>query len=692
MSLKAGDAVWIDGGGQLTLGPLVKSGGAGSVHLVAGDPRRVAKLYHAGLASPEYERKLAAMLALAPALPAIRDGDREHVQIAWPQALLRDRRGRFLGFLMPAVDIKATSELETILQERQARAHGLPTGLGAKLTLAANLAAVIAALHHEGHHVVDLKPVNLRFYPRSLYMALLDCDGFSIQGRGERFPAPQFTPDYLAPEFQRQGLDDAGEETQDRFALAVVTFQLLNFGLHPYAGRPANDHLATDLPGRIAQGAYAYGLRRNPLIHPSPASGHEALPEELRRLFDQALGGGTQRPAAAQWAEVLRGYALRANQRLVACERDAAHQHFAGLACAACGRVALMARTARAAPGVRRAAAREQAVQAAAVRARTPGPAAAAPSSGAAWGVVTAQPAPGLPFPPLPPMSPATQRHLQRRRRRHPFVGVLAFAWRKIYEWTIAAFAVLLVLAAMKMLGLGGSPPPPRAAPAASVAPAAPAPDPSRIAERIAATDRRALVASAAMAARDPAAFQSALDELEHHATTARASQAAVARRDVRLLSRIAPGGGDAYRREVDALVRRLSRNPEDAEAAFLSGWMLLLEGDRERARQYFARAVGAAPDFPAAWYGLGLSAATDPERIALLAVAEARFPNETVAGLVRSRFEREAAPRIGESEARMQRLAAQARRMAQPVTRADLPAEVARLAAQPLPPPPPSP
>ena len=96
----------------------------------------------------------------------------------------------------------ATSELEYILQERQARAAHLPTGLGAKVTLAANLAAVIAELHRQGHHVIDLKPVNLRFYRQSLYMAMLDCDGFSIQGRGERFAADQVTPDYLAPEFQ----------------------------------------------------------------------------------------------------------------------------------------------------------------------------------------------------------------------------------------------------------------------------------------------------------------------------------------------------------------------------------------------------------------------------------------------------------------------------------------------------------
>ena len=186
-------------GARVSLRALIKSGGAGSVYRTA-DPNLVAKLYHAGSDFAHYERKLEAMLELSPELPDMVEGVHRYVQIAWPTSLLRDARGAFVGFLMPAIDVDATSELECVLQERQARAAKLPTGLGAKMTLAANLAAVIAELHRRGHRVVDLKPVNLRFYPQSLYMATLDCDGFSIQGKDERFDAPQYTPDYAAPD------------------------------------------------------------------------------------------------------------------------------------------------------------------------------------------------------------------------------------------------------------------------------------------------------------------------------------------------------------------------------------------------------------------------------------------------------------------------------------------------------------
>ncbi|MDF3833975.1 TonB family protein [Cupriavidus basilensis] len=350
MSARSGGKVWLDRQRNLTLARLIKSGGAGSVYLLAESPAQVAKLYHAHMDLASYRRKIDAMLRLSPELPDQIESGRRYVQIAWPQAPLQDARGRFIGFAMPTLDIQQTAELEEILQERQARAAGLPTGLGAKITLAANLSGVIAALHQQHHYVVDLKPVNLRFYRDSLYIAMLDCDGFSIQGESERFPAQQFTVDYLAPELQGGGLTAAGEEAQDRFALAVVIFQLLNFGIHPFSGRPANAQVPTDLPGRIRGRYYAYGLRAHKAISPNPVSGHAQMPAELRQMFDSAFAGqpGT-RPAPAEWARVLCEYALRTSQRLQVCGADPSHQHFAGLACAACARGALIAGAASAA-------------------------------------------------------------------------------------------------------------------------------------------------------------------------------------------------------------------------------------------------------------------------------------------------------------------------------------------------------
>lgn len=361
MPARTGSRIQDSRGRSLVLGRLLKSGGAGSVFLLENAPGEVAKLYHPQVDLATYERKLEAMLALCPDLPDREEGGRRYVQIAWPRALARDRRGRLLGFVMPELDIAATSDLEHVLQERQAREAGLPTGLGAKITLAANLAAVMAELHRQHHYVVDLKPLNLRFYRETLYIAMLDCDGFSVQGRGERFPAGQFTADYLAPEFQGRGIGAGQEEAQDRFALAVVVFQLLNFGIHPYSGRPQNERVPTDLPGRIRGNHYAYGLKPSKAMLPNPASGHRMMPESLRRLFDRAFSvGGRDRPTVAEWSECLRQYATRERGLLVACARSSGHQHFAGHDCAACQREALVGKAAKAAATQRRRRERER--------------------------------------------------------------------------------------------------------------------------------------------------------------------------------------------------------------------------------------------------------------------------------------------------------------------------------------------
>src|SRR4030095_2604237 len=101
--------------------------------------------------------------------------------------------------------------------------------------------------------------------------------------------------------------------------------------------------IPSDIPGRIAHGCYAYGLRANPEMAPNPASGHAAMPAELRHLFDHAFTAkGIVRPSAEEWVNRLRAYGRRSTGMLVACRADRSHQHFAGLPCGACARKAVL--------------------------------------------------------------------------------------------------------------------------------------------------------------------------------------------------------------------------------------------------------------------------------------------------------------------------------------------------------------
>src|SRR6516225_1024290 len=97
-----------DGSGSLRpvrLSGTIAQGGAGTIHHVVGERSVVAKLYKDRNSLPEYEEKIAAMLAAPPLLPAFSYNGRTYVQIAWPTATIVDGTG-FRGFVMPEVNVQ----------------------------------------------------------------------------------------------------------------------------------------------------------------------------------------------------------------------------------------------------------------------------------------------------------------------------------------------------------------------------------------------------------------------------------------------------------------------------------------------------------------------------------------------------------------------------------------------------------
>jgi hypothetical protein len=332
---------------QRRLGTLINQGGAGSIYQIEGDSQTVVKIYHNAILKkecPKYQKRIDAMLNSCPDLPDIHLSGQRYVQLAWPNA--RALRGNaFIGFSMPAMDLNRTEGLDWIINEDLARRRGFRTDLGARVTLARQLAGVLADLHAQGHHIVDLKPQNINFYRKELYMAILDCDGFNIYNAHTHtyFIAPHYTPDYLAPEFQVVGTNpNDSPEAQDRFALAVVTFQLLNHGLHPYAGSPKVESVPNEMEGRIAQGLYAYGLVSHPEIAPLVMSAHTCLTAELRGFFDRAFGNDPRaRPSAKQWRDCLNPYANADSRKIIQCGINPSHYHFAGQSCGPCQRDAI---------------------------------------------------------------------------------------------------------------------------------------------------------------------------------------------------------------------------------------------------------------------------------------------------------------------------------------------------------------
>ncbi|QIG79760.1 hypothetical protein [Stakelama tenebrarum] len=331
----------------LRLGKLLGEGAAGKVYSIPEMPGSAAKIYHGEAECRRYEAKIDRMLANPPDLSAaVHEGVR-YPQIAWPEAKLYDKARRFIGFLMPEIDFRRSTSLVNLLQKNSRRVEKLSDYYGYRVLVARNLASVFAELHRAGHHMIDMKPANLRFYPAVSWMAVVDTDGFSIAGSEGRIPAEQVSDEYIAPESWKQEPAALGE-AQDQFALAVIIFQLLNNGVHPFAGKaaPGTPAQPADIQSRILKGLYPYGASPPDDVVPSAASIHKSFRRATRSLFDRAFMPGQARPDAAEWRDHLDTLI----SQLVPCPaKPKEHAHF-GMGCGFCAHDARIEASAQSAP------------------------------------------------------------------------------------------------------------------------------------------------------------------------------------------------------------------------------------------------------------------------------------------------------------------------------------------------------
>ena len=334
-----------------------KAGGAGRVLRHPNNRDFILKLYHEKASGSDerlrfYQPKVEAMIA---AKEQPRSADEHIATISWPLAVLAEG-GEFRGFAMPMGRGEALSDalhktyLEWPLRRRFVAAH--------------RLAGLIAAVHMQNCHVVDLKAQNAMVdLAGDDFVTLIDCDGLALWNG--RFPPPQSTDGYRLPEASHNSWPSTTREwspeqceAQDRFALAVVLFEILHAGTHPFTGPmidPNYDRAPSALQDKINAGVYAYVLNpdnywasANPLwasrmldgqrlrCKPHEDSVFSRLPGALQDLFDRAFNnlrsGG--RPSAIEWKAALEVYAREGSAGAWCEEHDLPYAD--GSSCAVC--------------------------------------------------------------------------------------------------------------------------------------------------------------------------------------------------------------------------------------------------------------------------------------------------------------------------------------------------------------------
>ena len=327
----------------------IGQGGEGVIYLITLNGQKFAvKRYYKP--NENLHKKVKAMLDKAPDDSVQKINSQTFIQLAWPIGLCYDGSA-FCGFVMPYVDLNHTNTLDFYLDPRlfKEKFGSGNLSLTFKIEIARNLAGVVKLLHSKGHFFIDFKPQNVRVYDRYHLISLIDCDGFSIEGAtGERFPANGYSSEYIYPEaLQKNKRPQELGIKQDLFALSVVIFQLLNYGIHPFSGIITPGDSATTTDDKVSQGYYPYGLNMHPRIKPLNYSAHNFLPNNLRMLFDNAFStNSTYPPKVEEWISEFED--IISNQKLQKCKKHPTkpdHIHFSGHDCMACMREAIPSNT-----------------------------------------------------------------------------------------------------------------------------------------------------------------------------------------------------------------------------------------------------------------------------------------------------------------------------------------------------------
>jgi DNA-binding helix-hairpin-helix protein with protein kinase domain len=287
------------------------------------DVTLVAKLYH----KPTEERgcKLAAMLANPPEDPMLGAGQ---ISIAWPLDLLcsKDSR-RVAGFLMPKV-VKMRPIID--FYNPKTRHSHCPLFNYLYLHYAAyNLATAIHALHTRGYVIGDVNESNILASDRT-FVTLVDTDSFQVPGEhGILYRCPVGKPEFTPPELQGKSFATIDRRPEhDNFGLAVLIFQLLMEGVHPFAGVFQGKGDPPLYERRISQGHFVYSRRKSVPYKPMPlAPPLVVLAPALQKLFLRCFEEGHQkpsvRPSALMWKEALN----QARASMVTCRVNSQHRY-----------------------------------------------------------------------------------------------------------------------------------------------------------------------------------------------------------------------------------------------------------------------------------------------------------------------------------------------------------------------------
>ena len=278
------------GGNPYTLGKRIGKGGEGEVFQLEASKPLALKRYTDNVSR---EAKISAMVDMALA--------EKSPNVAFPVSVARSKDGTFIGFVMRLVSDH--KPLHDLYSPGSRKIHFPQADFRFLVRSAANIARSIASVHQSGCVIGDINHSSMLVSTKGT-VSLIDADSFQITTTTNQFLCKVGVPEYTCPELQGQNLSNTlRTSNHDCFGLAIVIFQVLFMGRHPFVGTVREGEIPP-LHENIKSFRYVYSDKRNVGMDQPPGTPSiRDFSNTFSELFETAFSkaGVLKRPDATQW-------------------------------------------------------------------------------------------------------------------------------------------------------------------------------------------------------------------------------------------------------------------------------------------------------------------------------------------------------------------------------------------------------
>lgn len=299
-------------GTSVTLAETIKQGGEGSIYAVTGKRGTLVKIYHADtIDTHDKWERMSKRIPDMVNMPSLT----KNPSLAWPMLAFfdapLDHGGKLIGFAMrrlPGREIRGLHFGDGACLEQH-----FPDWNRRHLALVAlDFVEKLQCLHAQNVLVNDFNPGNFIVDAAKAKVGFIDCDSYqvSVPGKNRCHPSGAHFPTHCAPELlaNKSLLATPRLVEHDLFGAAVVIFQTLMLGLHPYA------HINGEDPeSNLRSGRCPLGMGANCHFPAGPWFNRWSwLSHRLKKLFIQTFQDGhrelAKRARLQEWEDGLRAY------------------------------------------------------------------------------------------------------------------------------------------------------------------------------------------------------------------------------------------------------------------------------------------------------------------------------------------------------------------------------------------------